>query len=149
MTDTQTAPAGAKVPIWFWIVAVLLTLWNAFGVMNYVMAQMMPDALMASMNEAQQAYYLATPAWAIGIWATAVFAAFIGAAALFFRAGWAFYLVVLSVVLYAIQTLHTFAFRDAASVMGFGNVVLTAFIFAVLLAQFWFTYWAGKRGILR
>lgn len=149
MADTQTAPAGAKVPVWFWIVSVLFVLWNAVGVFDYVSYRLMTETYLAAMGAEQQAYMTALPAWLTGVWAAAVFAAFIGAILFLARMKWAMHLAGLSIALFLVSLIYHYGMAGALAVSGVGALIFSLVILAILVVQFLFARWALGRGILR
>jgi hypothetical protein len=64
---------NTKPPVWFTIVAVLALIWNAFGVMAYIMQVTMTPEALATLPVAEQALYTNLPAWYTGAFAIAVF----------------------------------------------------------------------------
>ena len=54
---------SAKPPVWFWIVGVLMLLWNGVGVMAYIGEAMMPADALQALPEAQRTLILGRPAW--------------------------------------------------------------------------------------
>jgi len=144
MTDT----ARAKTPIWFWIVAVLATLWNAMGVFDFVMTNMRNNAYLANFTPEQLDFFTSFPMWFTIIWAIAVFGAFIGSVLLLLRMGLAVPAFLASVVCYVISLIHNFALSNGAAVMGTAGIVMAALIGLVLLGLLFLARWAKARGIL-
>ncbi|MBX2965788.1 MAG: hypothetical protein KF845_06560 [Cyclobacteriaceae bacterium] len=94
--STQTKPA-----IWFWIVAVIALLWNALGIMAYLMRAYMTDEAIAAMPQEQQEYLHNQPAWYMAVFATAVFGGTLGSVLLLLckaRAYWIFLVSLVCVV---------------------------------------------------
>lgn len=148
MTDTQTAPAGAKAPIWYWIVAVILVLWNAYGVWDFIGTNFMADSYLQAYTPEQQTYFTSFPMWFTVIWALAIFSAFFGALCLVLRNGLAVTLSLASVVIYIIASICSLFVLGGMAVMGTIGLVFTVVIFLILLGQFWLARWAKTRGIL-
>lgn len=70
------------VPTWFWIVAVLAVLWEAFGCYIYVSQSLVPDAQ-------REGGYAQMADWEWGVFAVAVWVGLIGAVLLLLRKSWA------------------------------------------------------------
>lgn len=149
MADTQTAPAGAKVPVWFWIVAVILVLWNGYGVWDFIGTNFMADTYLQAYTPEQQAYFTGFPMWFTVIWAVAILTAFFGAVALLIRNPLAVSLSFASVVLYILASICSLFVLGGMAVMGMVGLIFTVVLFLILLAQFWVARWAVGRGILR
>lgn len=147
MTDHATT-VGRKTPVWFWILALVATVWNFGGVFDYVMTQT-SDAYLESFTPEQIAYYTGFPALYVAIWASAVFAAFFASLALLIRTKLALPLFALSLVLFVVNTIYIYGFTPALEMMGAGGSVFSLFIFITLIALTWFSRWAIKAEILR
>ncbi|MGX6646439.1 hypothetical protein ACWCOP_00680 [Maricaulaceae bacterium MS644] len=148
MTDASVTPA-AKTPIWFYLVALVAVLWNAMGVFDYIMTQYRVESYMAAFTEAQLDYFYGFPGWYVAVWATAVFSALGASLLLVVRMKLATPLFALSAVLFVISAVYIFGFTAALEIMGMGNVVFSAVIFATLLGLWWFSRMAERRGWLK
>lgn len=145
MTD---AANGAKTPIWFWIVAVLATLWNGFGVVDFVMTQTRNEAYLAGFTAEQLAFFTGFPMWFTLVWAVAVFAAFFGSLFLLLRKSWAVPVLAASLVFYAISLVYNFGFSGAMDIMGMTGTIISLVIGLILVGLFFLARWAKARGIL-
>lgn len=145
-TDTG---GRTRAPVWFWVIAILATLWNAVGVVDYVMTQFRVDAYMSSFSEEQLAYFYGFPSWFVAIWAIAVFSAFIASIGLLVRKRWAEPLFGLAFFLFLLNLIYQYAFTRAYAMMGTTGVVMSLFIGVSLLGLLWFSRWAGQKKILR
>ena len=65
--------ANKTIPRSFWIISIVALVWNALGVMSYLMSVMMSPETLAAMPEEQRAMYETMPAWVTGAYAVAVF----------------------------------------------------------------------------
>jgi len=146
--DDHAVSTGRKVPVWFWIVAVLAVVWNFGGVFDYVMTKT-NDAYLESFTPEQVAYFTGFPAWYVAIWASAVFAAFFASLALLLRMKIALPLFALSLVLFVANTIYIYGFTPAVEMMGAGGSVFSVFIFLSLIALTLLSRWAIKAEILR
>ena len=75
--------AVGRVPWSFWVIGAFALIWNALGVVNYLM-QMNADTL-AAMPSAQRAIVDSRPEWATGAFALAVFGGALAALLLLLR----------------------------------------------------------------
>ena len=80
MTTEQSKPAT-----WFWVVSVVALVWNAMGVVAYLGTVMMTPEAREAMTEPQRALLDATPAWATGAFALAVWGGALGSLLLVLR----------------------------------------------------------------
>ena len=135
-----------KPPVWFWIVAGLLLLWECGGVFACVQqfrlgADAMPDAtdydrtLMASM-----------PVWYNWVYAVATGTGALAALALILRKAVAKPLYIVSTVAVVIMFGFLFATTDIIKVKGVVTTYFPAFILALSLFGIWFADKAVKRG---
>ena len=148
MPDLATAPAGAKTPVWYWIAAGLLTLWNAFGVYDFLSTNLMPETYLQAFSPEQQAFYSSFPMWFIVIWGLAIFTAFFGAISLLLKKTWAVLLSMASVALYVLSSIYSLLIAGGLALMGSTGTVISVVIFIILLFQAGFARWARNRGIL-
>ena len=81
--------ASTTVPKWFWIVSVVLLLWNLMGLAVFgIMMSMIGNAeamTAANLNDEQQALINATPSWVNIAFAVAVIFGVLGCIALLMR----------------------------------------------------------------
>lgn len=89
---------STKPPVWFWIVAVVALLWNALGIMAYLMRAYMTDEAIAAMPQEQQVYLQNQPAWYMGVFAIAVFGGTLGSLLLLLRKALAYWVFVVSLI---------------------------------------------------
>jgi hypothetical protein len=92
-----------KPPAWFWIVSVIALLWNAMGVMAYLMRAYMTDEAIAALPQEQQVYLQNQPAWYLGVFALAVFGGTLGSLLMLLRKALAYWVFVVSLVCVAAQ----------------------------------------------
>jgi hypothetical protein len=92
-----------KPPAWFWIVSVIALLWNAMGVMAYLMRAYMTDEAIAALPQEQQVYLQNQPAWYMGVFALAVFGGTLGSLLMLLRKALAYWVFVVSLVCVAAQ----------------------------------------------
>ena len=80
----QTNP---KTPAHLWIVGILALLWNALGAFDYTATQYRLDFYMNQFSAEQLEYFYTFPAWAVCMWAIAVWGSLLGTFGLLFRKG--------------------------------------------------------------
>jgi uncharacterized membrane protein len=140
---------NAKAPWWFWLVALLATLWNSGGVMDFTMTHTRNEAYMAAYTEAQRAYFYGYPLWASAVWAMGVFGAFLGAILLFFRSRFAFHAFIISLTGMVLSFSYQFFSEAPDDLYNFANMAFTAAIWLVAVLLLWYSVAMQKRGILR
>jgi len=138
----------SKVPVWFWVLAVLLMVWNLAGVMAYIGHVSITSEALAEMTEAERNLIKDVPAWATGAFAIAVFAGALGSAAMLLRKGWSFYLFCLSLLGVIAQMTHTFFMSNALEVQGSKTMIMPVMIIGAAIFLVWFSHWTKGKGWL-
>ena len=140
---------SAKPPVWFWIVGVLMLLWNGRGVVAYVGEAMTPADALQALPEAQRTLILGRPAWATAAYAVAVFGGVAGCLLLLIRLRSAIPVLALSLLGVIVQMAHAFLLADAFRLVGAAGTVLPALVLAGALFLVWFARHGRARGWLR
>ncbi len=89
----------------FWVIGAVALIWNAMGVMNYLM-QMNADAV-AAYSASARAIIEGRPAWATGAFAIAVFGGTLACLLLLLRKSTAYYLFIASLLGVIVTMIHT------------------------------------------
>lgn len=139
-----------KPPLWFWVVVVLLLLWEAAGIAAFYVHVSIDDAALAAMPPYDRQLYLALPAWYNWVFAFAVWPALLGSLATLFRSRFARPLFIVSLVCVIVQFGWMFGGTDLIAVKGaLGTVPFPFVIFLLAVVQVWLAGVAIKRGWLR
>jgi len=124
----------------FWVIGVLALLWNSTGIMAYLEQTYMTVEDLASLPEAEQAFYGNIPAWVTAAFAIAVFSGTLGCIALLLRKRSAtilFFLSLIAVIAHFIR--NVFMQKDM-------EVTATKMIWSVLvIAIAVFLVWYSKK----
>ena len=80
MTDQQN-----KIPIWFWVVSILLLLWNLTGVANFIMQLTVTEVALQEMPEVDRNFIENYPVWAFVAFGIAVFGGVAGSIGLLLK----------------------------------------------------------------
>lgn len=136
-------------PLWFWIVGVLMLLWNGAGVAAYIGEAMLTAEALQALPEGQRALITGRPAWATAAYAVAVFGGVAGCLLLLIRRRSAVPVLVLSLLGVLMQVGHAFLLADAFAVVGAAGTVLPALVLACALFEVWFAHRARAKGWLR
>lgn len=139
---------GRRPPTWFWIVAVLGLLWEAFGVATYLMhVGVLPNDT-SRMSAAEVALAESMPVWATAAYAVAVFAGLLGAVGLFLRKGWSRSLLFLSLLALLVQFGWWIFISGAMEVIGPSMLTMPIVVIVVGILLVWIANHAAKRGWL-
>lgn len=137
-----------KIPIWFWIVAVIALLWNLMGLSAFYSDMTITPERLAAMTDGQRGLYETQPLWAKIAFGGAVILGTLGSLGLLLRKPWAKTVLTLSLACVLAQMAHSFM-TDAYDIMGGGSLVMgiVILVFAVLLVIF--AGFANAKGIIR
>jgi hypothetical protein len=142
--------AGVKPPIWFWIVAVLLVLWEAMGCYACYMQFKLGAAAMGPVDDWSLKYYAALPVWYNTVYLVAAFGGLLGGLALLLREKRARILFWISFVAIIVMFGYAFAATDLIAHKGLGQVLPFPLIIAAIGAfSIWFAGLSVKRGWTR
>ncbi|WP_267361248.1 MULTISPECIES: hypothetical protein [unclassified Methylobacterium] len=139
-----------KPPLWFWIVAILLTLWEVMGCFACVMQIKVGAAAMGPADYWSLNYYATLPVWYNAINVVATFGGLLGGLALLLRNRravplfWASLAAVVLMFGYAFLATDLIAHKGSAAVLPF-----PLFIALVGALSIWFAHFAAKVGWLR
>ena len=112
----MTENLNTKIPVWYWIAAVLALIWNGLGIMNYIGRAYITDEMIAALPVEQQAEFLVEhPTWYTAAFAIAVFAGFLGAISLLIKKKWAYMLFFVSAIAAIAQHIYIFMNVEALS----------------------------------
>ncbi len=136
-----------KAPIWFWIVAVLLVLWEAMGCFACVTQIREGAAAMGPVDDWSLKYYAALPVWYNWVYAAATFGGLLGGVLLLLRNKLASPLFWISFVAIIVMFGYAFAATDLIAHKGLGTVLpFPLFIAAVGAFSIWFAGFATRKG---
>lgn len=121
----------SKIPAWYWIVAIVMLLWNVMGVMSFIMHVVTPEASMEGLSEAEIALYDQYPAWTKVAFAIAVFGGFLGCIGLLMKKAWAKSMFIASLIGIVVQMSHSLLVTDHLDVYGPGGAVMPLMIVAI------------------
>lgn len=135
-----------KLPTSFRVLAILAVLWNALGIVAYLMEVTMSPESLAALPPEQRELYETTPGWVTGAFAIAVFSGFAGSIALAMRRGVALPLLVISLVAAVLQMAYQFGVAKVASIMGPASMIMPAVIILIGAGLVWLCWHARRRG---
>lgn len=139
-----------RAPAWFWIVAVLITVWGAIGVFAFYWDVTLSEAALAAMSDYDRALHASRPDWFPLVYGAATWGGLLGGVALLARRAIAWLPFAVSLVAVVFQFGYIFAVTDLIAVKGAAATVPFPVAIAVIAAfQLWFTGRATRRGWLR
>ena len=139
---------GSRPPAWFWIVAGLGLLWEAYGVYTYLAHVGAVPMNTSGADPAAVRISQDMPVWATAAYAVAVFSGLLGALGLLLRKGWSRSLLFLSLLALLVQFGWWVLMSGAREAIGPSVMIVPGVIILVGILLVWFANLAGKRGWL-
>ena len=140
---------NGKPPILFWVIAVILLLWNFTGLMMYYgQVTMTPEMIAETFSEAERLFMEQTPVWATAAYATAVTAGVIGAVLMLLRKALALPLFIVSFAGVLIQDFDAFVLRNVIDVWGSSSFTLPLVVIVICVFEIWYSNSAKTKGWL-
>ena len=132
----MTSPT--KPPTWFWVVSGLALLWNLMGIMAYISQVTISPETLQALPEQERAILEATPAWATGAFAVAVWGSTFACFMLLARKKIAKMLFMIAYAGILVQMFHAFFMANSIEVYGPGGMVMPTMVlvFGLLLILF-------------
>lgn len=128
-----------KVPVWFWVLSVVLLLWNAMGVVAFIQQMTMSVEAVQALPVDEQALYSKYPLWTKIAFAFAVFGGLLGCVGLLLRKSWAKPVFWLSLIGVVVQMTHSLFIAKAMDIYGPGAIVMPIFVLLVAGFLVWFS----------
>lgn len=120
-------------PKWYMPAAIAALLWNLLGCYAYLSDVTLTPEDIAKMSAAQQAMYAARPAWAVAVFAIAVWGGALGSLGLVLRKRWAQPVLIASLVAVILQEVALFAIAGAATQAGAAVFVLQGLVVVIAI----------------
>ena len=115
--------------LYFWIISILVFLWNLIGVFAYFSQSFIDIEDMKSLSESEKNYFFNLLAWVTAAFALAVFAGFFGAVCLLLRKKNAFPLFLFSLITLIIQQIYNLFIQDDIEITGLDLIYPVTTIF--------------------
>jgi len=140
MTSTS-----AKPPIWFWLLSILMLLWNLSGVASFVYHVFFSEEAFAAMPEAEREIMINYPLFAKVAFAIAVFGGLMGCIGLLAKRKWAKPFFLASLIGIAIQITHDLFMTPMMEVYGNDALLMPVLILGFGLFLIWFSNYSIKK----
>ena len=135
-----------KIPTWFIVVAALAVVWDAMGVWAYISTMTLSAEGLAAMPQAQQQIHNATPAWANGAFAIAVFGGLIGSILLLLKKALAYPVLIISLIAILVQMYNAYFIMDSFAVFGPGGMVMPIMVIVIAILLVWLAKSSKAKG---
>ncbi|MEP0213441.1 MAG: hypothetical protein ABJD66_09530 [Cellulophaga sp.] len=143
--NTETT---SKIPVWFWVIAVIALIWNCMGVMAYIAEAYISDEIFSSFTKEVQELYNKRPSWVTGAYAIAVFGGVLASMLLLIRKKAAKTVFLISLAGIIAQNVYTFFMSNALKVLGTSSIYFPIMIIVIAVFLFLFSNYATKKGWL-
>lgn len=128
----------------FWLVTVLLLIWNAMGAMNFFM-QMNPEVV-SSYRENEQVIILGRPIWATFVFGLSVFGGLLGCVLLLMKQPIAIYVFMASLAGSVVAVVHSLTLGIRFGVGEIIGIILLPIAISLFLV--WYGKYAQNKGWL-
>jgi hypothetical protein len=139
---------SVKVPIWYWIVAVVGLLWFLMDFSAFYMRVFALEQTLQSLPESQAALYRAIPSWVNVVFGLEVIGGLLGCIGLLLRKHWSRWLLLISLAGVLCQTCYVYFLSNSIQVMGTPAIVMPLVAIAITIALIWLAAKAGAAGWL-
>ena len=138
----------SKAPVSFWIITIIMVLWNLMGVFSFFFHTMIGEEQLAAMDPAEAALYDQYPMWINVMFAIAVFGGTVGCIGLLMRKAWSKMAFQISLVGIIIQFTHNMFFTDTIAVYGPTSWIMPILVTLIGIFLIWFSNKNIQAGIL-
>ncbi|NQZ09831.1 MAG: hypothetical protein HRT35_21990 [Algicola sp.] len=121
-------------PSWVNTVAALAIVWNLLGVVAFGGGLFITPEMLAELPQAEQDLHNATPGWAIGAFAVAVFGGLLGCITLLIKKAVALPILIISGVGILVQMFHAFFIVNSFAVFGPGGTIMPIMVIVIAIA---------------
>ncbi|NND77624.1 MAG: hypothetical protein HKN39_05525 [Flavobacteriales bacterium] len=137
-----------KLPTWFWVVTILLLIWNILGLLAFAgdMAMNANPEMMAELPEEQQEMYANRPGWVTFSFGLAVISGFIASIGLVLKKAWAVPLFIVSFIAVILNDIGMFGVMKVQETAEGAQLIMTVVVFLLCIFQIWFSRSARMKG---
>ena len=136
-------------PLWFSIVAIILIVWNALGVLAFYADAMMSPAQVAAMPEPDRLLRASIPVWLHWVYGIATWGGLLGAIILLLRRWYAVPLFALSFIAVVLQFGYLIGATDILALRGVASVIFPLIVILIAAGEWWFAARSRQRGWIR
>lgn len=149
IADASSGSHPTKTPWHLWVVGLVSLLWNAMGVMDYLMTMTKNEDYMSAFTEEQLEYFYNFPGWVVIFWTIAVWGSLLGSILLLFRSKFAVPTLAASLASMVITAFYNFVLTNGLEIMGTGGAIFTVVIFVIALLLVVYARAMSRRDVLK
>ncbi|WP_035336678.1 hypothetical protein [Dokdonia sp. PRO95] len=134
----------------FWIIAIVLLLWNLMGASAFIVDTFFTDTLAGTYNEEQMNAINATPIWSKVLYGISTIGGLVAAILLITRKTSALKVYAISLIAIIIHTVYNIGFADAMELFGVGEGLIFPLVIIVLaIFEYWWSRYSASKGWLK
>ena len=137
-----------KITTWFWVLGVLLLIWNGMGALEYLNNVLVTPGEMAMKPEAERNLIEMTPSWVTSAFALAVWGGLMAAILMLLRKAFAHLMFMASLFGAVVQMCYNFFIAGAYDIYGPEGLLMPAMIIIIGVYSIYFTGQCKEKGIL-
>ena len=134
-----------KIPIWFWVVSIVMLLWNIMGIGSFYMHSFISDEALQALPEAERALYGEYPMWTTVVFAIATFFGLIGCVGLVTKKAWSMRFFMVSLVAVLVQMWYSLFRTSSVDVYGNTAYYMPVLVIVVAIFLVWFSGFGIKK----
>lgn len=139
-----------KTPAWFWVIALLLLLWNLMGVGSFIFHTfLMQGEALELLPEKEKALYGEYPLWTHIVFAIATLSALFANILLLIKKKMAINFFIISLIAIIIQMFHNLFLTSAVDVYGVEAYIMPILVIIIAFFEVWFSKKLFQKGILK
>ena len=136
------------IPTWFWVVAGIVLLWNAIGVIQFFNTILINSQDLAKLTLSQQEHFKNTPLWAHTAFGFATIGGLLGAILLFMKKKMATIVFIVSLIAVLLQMFNSFVLMNGIDAFGPGGLIMPIMILVFAIYLVWHSKSCTKNGWL-
>lgn len=121
-----------KVSKWFWIIVIIMLIWNLIGVVSFFGHVFISDETLSNLPQNEKDLYSEYPIWTTLLFAIAVFGGLLGSISLILRSKWARPYFIISFMAIVPQMIHNVFFTHSINVYGFIQAITMPVLVVVI-----------------
>ncbi len=133
----------------FWIIAVILVLWNLMGASAFIVDNFATDMIADAYTAEQMAVIESTPLWAKVLYGISTLGGLLAAILLIARKLAAVRVYLISLLALIIHTVYNIGFENAMEVFGVGQgLIFPLVILFLAVFEYWYSKYCASKGWL-
>ena len=138
----------SKMPTWYWLLAVVVVIWNALGVMTYLADSSISDEALAALPDVKRSIINHTPSWVNAANAAVVFGGLLGGIFLLLRYKLATTAFIITLIGLLLQMLHHIFIANTYEVLTPFIIIMPLMLMLFASGLIWFSITATRKGWL-